>query len=164
MPNRAPSLLMTSSACVAFDDDETEGEAATAGGAAGGGTSSGISGESDAGFCRTGLDPDFAGPRDPAIVMGEGVCAPAGTAPPPPANRAAPALSRPALGVRRQHDGGSKHAARERHLRICALPQTWRLIEAEAVGDLEQRCLPVLAVEGPRAPHDATDGKRRARE
>src|SRR5258707_3017138 len=80
MPNRAPSLLMTSSACVAFDDDETEGEAATAGGAAGGGTSSGISCESDAGFCGTVLDQDFAGSRDTTIVMGEVLYAAAGTA------------------------------------------------------------------------------------
>src|SRR5258706_13709911 len=80
MPNRAHSLLMTSSACVAFDDDETEGEAATAGGAAGGGTSSGISCESDAGFCGTVLDQDFAGSRDTTIVMGEVLYAAAGTA------------------------------------------------------------------------------------
>src|SRR5260221_5912599 len=88
MPNRAPSLLMTSSACVAFDDDETEGEAATAGGAAGGGTSSGISCGNDARLCGTRLDQDLAGARRTTLGIGAGVYAAAGTAPAPRASRA----------------------------------------------------------------------------
>src|SRR5258708_15772724 len=75
MANRAPSLVMTSSACVAFDDGETERDAAAVGGAAGGGTNGGISCESDAGFCGMVFDQDFAGSADTTTVMGAALCA-----------------------------------------------------------------------------------------
>src|SRR5258707_5445922 len=72
MPNRAPLLLMTSSACVALDDDAAiDAEAVTAGGGSGGVTGGNMSCESEAGFCATVLDQEFAGCADTTTVVDE---------------------------------------------------------------------------------------------